>query len=148
MSDAITQDLAVVLLDLAWLAPRTIGAERDRATLLPGTELEVMRLLVRRPALSVNQVAEALRLQPTNVSTTVRSLIERGLIERRRDEHDGRVARLYPTSRALANREDHEAAWGQALEHVLAGLAAADAKQLLAAAPALRALAASLGQEA
>ena len=147
MSDAATQDLAVVLLDLAWLAPRTIGAERDTETLLPGTELEVMRLLVRRPALSVNQVAQALRMQATNVSTAVRSLIERGLIERRRDEHDGRVARLHPTSRALANREDHEAVWGQVLDGVLAGLTPADAKRLLAAAPALRALAASLGDE-
>ncbi len=148
MSDAATKDLAVVILDLAWLAPRTIGAERDPATLLPGSELEVMRLLVRRPALSVNQVAQALRLQSTNVSTTVRSLIERGLIERRRDEHDGRVARLYPTAQALTNREDHEAAWGEALDRVLAGLAPADAKRLVAAAPALRVLAASLGQTA
>jgi DNA-binding MarR family transcriptional regulator len=148
MGDAVTEELAVVLLDLAWLAPRTIGVERDPATLLSGTELEVMRLLVRRPALSVSQVAQALHLQSTNVSTTVRSLIERGLIERRRDEHDGRVARLYPTSQALANREEHEAAWGEALDRVLAGLAPADAKRLLSAAPALRALAASLGQEA
>jgi DNA-binding MarR family transcriptional regulator len=148
MHDAATQELAVVLLDLAWLAPRTIGVERDPATLLPGTELEVMRLLVRRPALSVNQVAQGLRLQSTNVSTTVRSLIERGLIERRRDEHDRRVARLYPTSQALANREEHEAAWGGALDRVLAGLAPADAKRLLAVAPALRALAGSLGRAA
>lgn len=147
MSDATTRDLAVALLDLAWLLPRTIGAERDPATRLPISELEVMRLLVRRPGLSVSDVAAALRLQATNVSTSIRSLVARGLVERRRDQHDGRVARLHPTPRALAHRDNQEIAWGEALDRVLAQLPASDATTLLAAAPTLRTLASSLSQE-
>jgi DNA-binding transcriptional ArsR family regulator len=99
------EDLAVPLFDLAWLLPRTIGAERDPRWVLPASELEVMRLLVRRPGASVNDVAAGLRLQPANVSTTLRSLERRGLVERRRDEQDGRVVRLHPTALALEHRE-------------------------------------------
>ncbi|MCW2986771.1 MAG: hypothetical protein JWR63_4341, partial [Conexibacter sp.] len=48
--------LAVVLQDLAWLLPRTIGAAELEREPLPLSELEVMRLLVRRPGLSVGEV--------------------------------------------------------------------------------------------
>ena len=141
------EDLAVPLFDLAWLLPRTIGAEGDPRWVLPASELEVMRLLVRRPGVSVNDVAAGLRLQPANVSTTVRSLEGRGLVERRRDEQDGRVVRLHPTALALEHREQQEAAWGEALARALADLPAADAARLREAAPALRALAAALARE-
>lgn len=70
-----------------------------------------MRLLVRRPGLNVNDTASALHLQPANVSTALRALEARGLLERRRDPDDGRVVRLYPTSDALAHRQEQEIAW-------------------------------------
>jgi DNA-binding MarR family transcriptional regulator len=146
MSEA--TELAIVLHDLAWLLPRTIGAEHDPAHVLPSSELEVMRLLTRRPGASVSEVAAAMRLQPANVSTAIRALEARGLIERRRDEADGRVVRLHPTRHALAHRADQETAWGDALDRALAGLPKADAARLRAAAPALRALAAALGRDA
>jgi DNA-binding MarR family transcriptional regulator len=141
------EDLAVPLFDLAWLLPRTIGAERDPGRVLPSSELEVMRLLVRRPGLNVNDAAAALRLQPANVSTSVRALERRGLVERRRDEQDGRVVRLHPTALALEHREQQEAAWGESLARALADLDPVDASQLRAAAPALRSLATTLARE-
>ncbi|HEX9624965.1 MAG TPA: MarR family transcriptional regulator [Streptosporangiaceae bacterium] len=135
------KELAVTLFDLAWLLPRTIGAEDSGGAGLPYSELEVMRLLVRQPGLSVNEVASALELQSSNVSTAIRSLVARGLIERRRDERDGRVTRLYPTRTAIAHRDGQEAAWGKALARCLAQLPDAERERLLAAAPALEALA-------
>src|ERR1700751_2216074 len=62
MEEPTPTDLAVVLHDLAWVLPRTIGRERDPRHLLPASELEIMRLLVRRPGLSVNEGAAGLRL--------------------------------------------------------------------------------------
>ncbi|HTP18075.1 MAG TPA: MarR family transcriptional regulator [Solirubrobacteraceae bacterium] len=138
-------DLAVVLHDLAWLLPRTIGREREPGHVLPASELEIMRLLVRRPGLSVNEAAAELRLAAANVSTALRALAARGLLERRRDPADGRVVRLYPTAAALAHRSDQELAWGNALAQALAALPRADAKRALAATPSLRSLAAVLG---
>lgn len=133
------RDLAIVLNDLAWLLPRTIGAEAARADPLPPSELEVMRLLARRPGLSVNEVAAELGLQPSNVSTAVRSLVAQGILERRPDDDDRRVVRLVPTSVALQSREQRELSWGASLETVLADIP--NRAALEAALPALRALA-------
>jgi DNA-binding MarR family transcriptional regulator len=135
------KDLAVVLQDLAWLLPRTIGAAELQREALPLSELEVMRLLVRRPGLSVKEVAAELGLHGPNVSAAVRSLAARGLLDRRRDPDDGRVTRLFPTRRAISTRDRREDGWAAAMAAALDDLSPADAAALLAAAPALRALA-------
>lgn len=139
------KDLAVVLQDLAWLLPRTIGAAELEREALPLSELEVMRLLVRRPGLSVGQVAAELGLHGPNASAAVRSLAARGLVERRRDPDDGRIARLHPTRRAIATRDRREDGWAAAMAGALAALEPAEAAALVAATPALRALAERLG---
>src|SRR3954470_15157732 len=136
-----SKDLAVTLFDLAWLLPRTVGAAGDEDETLPLSELEVMRLLVRRPGCSVNDAAGELGLQPSNVSAAVRALVARGLVERRRDEQDARVVRLHPTGEAIARRDRRETVWGGELERRLGELSDADRRRLLAATPALQALA-------
>ena len=136
-----SKELAVTLFDLAWLLPRTVGAVGPGDAGLPLSELEVMRLLVRQPGLSVGEAAKALGLQSSNVSATVRSLVARDLLERRRDEGDGRMTRLYPTRKAIAHRDRQEAAWGDQLARRLGELPDAERGRLLAAAPALEALA-------
>jgi DNA-binding MarR family transcriptional regulator len=115
---------------------------------MPRSEIEVMRLLVRRPGLSVNETAAELGLQPPNASTAVRSLVERGELERRADPEDGRIVRLHPTRQALAVRAAQERAWGKALDQVLAGLRPENRQRLLGAAPALIALATALSEQA
>jgi len=135
------RDLAVVLHDLAWLLPRTVGAPAARAEPQPPTALEIMRLLARRPGLSVNDVAREIGVQPNNVSTAVRLLEADGLLAKRRDEADGRVARLHPTAKAMAARGRREEAWGDAMTDALDHLDPADAEALLAASTALRRLA-------
>jgi DNA-binding MarR family transcriptional regulator len=141
------RDLAVVLHDLGWLLPRTIGLAAARQEPLPASELEVIRLLVRRPGLSVNDVARELGLQPSNASTAIRLLIARGTLERRQDSADARVARLFPTAAAYAARDRREQSWGEQLAGVLGGLPAADRTRLTAAVPALRQLAARLADD-
>ena len=140
-----TRELAVALHDLAWLLPRTLDpqAEADLEP-LPTSELEVMRLLVRRPGLSVGDVARELGLQPSNASAAVRGLLARGLLERRADESDGRIARLAPTTQAQAIRRRREEAWGKLLRGQLTRLRAEDVASLLAAVEPLQALAAAL----
>jgi DNA-binding MarR family transcriptional regulator len=141
------EQLAVTLYDLAWLLPRTVGADEARRDPMPPTELEIMKLLVRRPGLSVTEVARDLGLQPSNVSTAVRSLGERGMIERRTHENDARVGRLHPTRLAVRNRRSREQAWGRSLERVIADLPADSARRLRGAVPALEELAAALAGE-
>jgi DNA-binding MarR family transcriptional regulator len=140
-----TQELAVVLNDIAWLLPRTLGRAALPDDDLPASELEVMRLLVRRPGLSVNEVAAELAMRPSNVSATARTLIAQGLLERRKDEGDARVARLHPTDQAIANRERRETAWGDALNKYLESMSASERKRLLASNGPLRQLVEALG---
>lgn len=146
-SAARLRELAVALHDIAWLMPRKfdpwaeVGLDE-----LPASELEVMRLLVRAPGLSVGEVALELGLQPSNTSATIRALINRGLLERKQDDRDGRISRLAPTARAQAIRRQREEAWGVLLRARLRRLNPEDAAQLLAAADALQALAGNLAE--
>jgi DNA-binding MarR family transcriptional regulator len=140
-----SRELAVVLHDIAWLLPRTIDPWAEAGLdPLPASELEVMRLLVRAPELSVGEVARELGLQPSNASAAVRGLVARGLLERRPDPRDGRISRLVPTERAQAIRRQREGAWGQLLRTRLSRLQPEDAAQLLGAVDSLRALAMEL----
>jgi len=61
---------------------------------LTGSQLDLVRLVRRRPGLSVTQAAEELRLAPNSVSTLVRQLTDAGLLVRTCDDRDRRVARL------------------------------------------------------
>ena len=140
-----SREIAVVLHDIAWLLPRKVDPSAEAGLeQLPPTELEVMRLLVRAPALSVGEVAHQLGLQPSNASAAIRGLLARGLLERRRDTRDGRISRLRPTAKAQAIRRQRERAWGELIRARLAQLAPEDAAQLLAAVDALRSLANNL----
>jgi DNA-binding MarR family transcriptional regulator len=103
-----------------------------------------MRLLVRRPGLSVNEAAAELGLQASNLSSAVRSLVARGELERRADPDDRRVVRLYPTAQAMEVRDAQEQAWGAALDLVLAELGPGERDTLRDAAPALAVLAQAL----
>jgi DNA-binding MarR family transcriptional regulator len=142
--------LIAALHDLAWLLPRTIDvqAEQDpRLDSLPRSELEIMRLLVRRPGLTVGEVARELGLQRTNASTGTRALVRRGLLASERDALDGRVARLTPTALAIRYRELREQAWAAALEERLEAVGAEQRERILACAEPLQTLAAALAHE-
>ena len=135
----------MTLQDLAWLLPRTIGAvQADGLDRLPTGELEIMRLLVRRPGLTLGQVAAELAIQPSNASATVRTLVARGLVLRARDPRDKRVYYLHPTQRADEIRRRRETLWGLELADRLEFLSEADVAQILQAGPALRELADNL----
>jgi DNA-binding MarR family transcriptional regulator len=147
---AAERTLIAALHDLAWLLPRTIDAQAEqdpRLDALPRSELEIMRLLVRRPGLTVGEVARELGLQRTNASTGIGSLVRRGLLASERDELDGRVARLTPTPLAIRYRDLREQAWAAALRERLEGLPEEERARILACAEPLQTLAAALARE-
>jgi DNA-binding MarR family transcriptional regulator len=61
---------------------------------LTGAQLDLVRLIRRRPGVSVAEAAAELRLAANTVSTLVRQLTGAGLLVRRSDPADRRVARL------------------------------------------------------
>jgi DNA-binding MarR family transcriptional regulator len=72
---------------------RLVGRPAELAE-LTGAQLDLVRLVRRRPGISVAAAASELRLAPNTVSTLVRELRNRGMLVRSVDRRDRRVARL------------------------------------------------------
>jgi DNA-binding MarR family transcriptional regulator len=111
---------------------------------LTGAQLELVRLLRRRPGVSVAEAASELRLAPNTVSTLVRELSAAGLLVRTTDSADRRVARLdlAPAMRRTVERwRDRRV---DALAAAFERLSATERRRLLAALPCFEHLAGSL----
>jgi DNA-binding MarR family transcriptional regulator len=113
------------------------GSTRDLYKLLAEldlslTQLKLLHVLVECEAeISVKELAEAMSMSLPNASRTVDHLLQRGLVERREDEHDRRVKRVgaTPAARVLIDRVD--TARLQGLEAWAADLSPAQRRQLL-----------------
>jgi DNA-binding MarR family transcriptional regulator len=90
------------------------GSTRDLYRLLAEvdlsmTQLKLLHVLVEcKSEASVKELAEELSMSLPNASRTIDGLLQRGLVERREDEHDRRVKRVGPTpgARELIDRVD------------------------------------------
>jgi DNA-binding MarR family transcriptional regulator len=125
-------------------AVRRDAARPDELSSLSGAQVELVRLLRRRPGLSVADAARELALAPNTVSTLVRQLGDAGVLERRPDPDDRRVAHLDlapPLRQTLEAWRDRRT---ETVEAALASVPAADRARLDAALPALAALTAAL----
>ncbi|MFT4044007.1 MAG: MarR family winged helix-turn-helix transcriptional regulator [Gordonia sp. (in: high G+C Gram-positive bacteria)] len=67
---------------------------------LCGTDATVLRWIHRNPGTTPSDTAEATRLRRPNLSAALRSLEDKGLVERRSDPADARCVRLRITPRA------------------------------------------------
>jgi DNA-binding MarR family transcriptional regulator len=115
---------------------------------LPSSELDVLRFVGTHPGASVSEVARGLRLQTSNVSTTVRALVERGLIVRQPDPRDQRRSLLRSSHLAEEHRRLLGRAWSRSIGGALAELGDDDVAAVRAAVPALTRLAETLGRRA
>lgn len=96
--------------DLAAELPRTVGRFRRQLRRATGTgyapgqlsesQAELLRLVSRRPGVSVSVAAAELGLVPNTASTLVSKLCCAGLLERTADTADRRVSRLRLTESA------------------------------------------------
>ncbi len=62
---------------------------------LSESQAELLRLIARRPGISVNEAAAELGLVPNTASTLVSKLVGAGLLDRHVDPRDRRVGRLH-----------------------------------------------------
>jgi DNA-binding MarR family transcriptional regulator len=61
---------------------------------LSGAQVELVRLVHRQPGISIAESAAELGVAPNTVSTLVREMVDAGLLVRKADSVDRRVARL------------------------------------------------------
>ncbi|MGW4232745.1 MarR family winged helix-turn-helix transcriptional regulator [Streptomyces sp. NPDC004980] len=97
--DRVASALVAVLPVLHRSLERHVGREFPHPR-LPEGQLALLFLVEEREGITVRESAEALLMKPNNVSALVSQLTESGLLERRRDTTDKRVAHLYPTATA------------------------------------------------
>ena len=112
---------------------------------LSGAQIELVRLVRRRPGLSVAEAAAALGLAPNTVSTLVGQLAETDVLERVSDPQDRRVARLTLTAHAKERVERWRDQRASATATAIAGLEPSQRAELERAIPIITRLAAALG---
>ncbi|MBO0679580.1 MarR family transcriptional regulator [Mycolicibacterium sp. S2-37] len=135
------RDIAAAVRTVVW-SLRRFGERQVGLDPLPHSEFEVIRTVSDHPGVTVSDVARILALQPSNVSTTVRRLVERGLIERSPDAHDRRSIRLRLTAKAAEHKKRIDAVWADGVRGQLSTMTAQEAALLAEAAPLLQRLAA------
>lgn len=128
------RDIAVAVRTVVW-SLRRFGERQVGLDPLPHSEFEVIRTVSDNPGITVSDVARTLALQPSNVSTTVRRLVERGLLERSPDDHDRRVIRLHLTAKATDHKKRIDAVWVDGVREQLAQLSDEEAALIAEAAP-------------
>jgi DNA-binding MarR family transcriptional regulator len=67
---------------------------------ITGPQRLVLRVVGRFPGLSAGELAHIVRLHPSTITGILQRLVARGLLERKRDPHDSRRARLHLRARA------------------------------------------------
>jgi DNA-binding MarR family transcriptional regulator len=121
-------------------ALRRYGERQSGLTPLPQSELEVLRTIGDNPGCTVSEVARLLQLQPSNVSTTVRHLMDRGLVVRAVNPDDRRSAQLHLSETAKRHKQMITDAWVTALQQQLVTMTDHEVSVLVEAAPLLRRL--------
>src|SRR5580658_7320996 len=108
---------------------------------LTPTQYSVLALVRSRGPLGLAELTELEGLNPTMVSRIIKVLDERGLIRRTPDPDDMRAARLEATPAGAQVNDRVRAQRNQVLSECLSRLPAETANTLLAAVPAMEALA-------
>jgi DNA-binding MarR family transcriptional regulator len=104
------------LADLVLIIAREIqfrGYADERAVRLSASEGMVMRHLKREPAAPPSHIAAATGLQRTNLSTVLRGLELKGMIERRTAPDDRRGVTVHATPLGISNNALVRKEWGE-----------------------------------
>jgi DNA-binding MarR family transcriptional regulator len=115
---------------------------------LTPTELSILATITRRGSLRLTELAEFERVNPTMLSRIAARLAEAELISRRPDAEDRRAVRVEATAAGHALNERIRAERTSALASHLDELSDDEVAALLAALPALEALADGLRRDA
>ncbi|MDT4945764.1 MAG: hypothetical protein QOH14_2497 [Pseudonocardiales bacterium] len=140
---ALAEELFAAIGQLRRQTRRQAGRPWPVAT-VSGAQIELIRLLRRRPETSVAEAAAELGLAANTVSTLVGQLVTAGVLQRTPDPDDRRVARLALTAAAQRRVERWRDQRATLLAEALAGLSRDDRAALRRAAGIMTRLSADL----
>jgi DNA-binding MarR family transcriptional regulator len=107
---------------------------------VPPSESELLSLVARVPGVSIKEAANQLDIAQNTVSTLVRALRSKGLLERRSRSHDRRVASLHLTSRGARRSALVRKRRNEVLTQAMDSLTTQDRQVLEQALPTMRRL--------
>jgi DNA-binding MarR family transcriptional regulator len=124
------------------IALRRVARRAARKNLpeLPSSESELLSLVEELKGIGVSEAARLMQVSPNTVSTLIRSLTRRGLLERLSDPSDRRAALLHVTGAGAARIRRIRRQRADAMTKAMLALAEADRKTLASAVPAMRRL--------
>ena len=129
MDATVTDEALADLADLVLRVSREIdpnGSSALDVVPLTGTEVLVLRWVDMHPGTSPSATAEATALQRSNLSAALRSLVAKGMVDRRVDPRDARLVQLFATEQAAANIRVLRAHWAGKLRAALGDAATDD----------------------
>ena len=68
---------------------------------LPPAQAGAMKVIIRHPGLSQRELADKLHIQRATATVMLQKMEKSGYIDRRPDQEDQRISRIYPTESAL-----------------------------------------------
>lgn len=125
---------------------RRAAVRRNGTDRLPDAQIEVLRLVERRPGICVRDAAAALRAAPNTVSTLVGDLAEAGLLARERSPENRRQVRLTLTGEARHRIDAYQEQRRAVVEEALDRLGDEARDRITAVLPDLRLLADLIAQ--
>lgn len=120
---------------------RRLGERPNARMDISQSEMEVLHFISTHPGCGVSDIARLRFLRPSNVSATVRRLLDGGLIERESNTRDRRAQNLYVSKdgeNLLAQLIDH---WGALVYEIVRTMSRKDTCALMKALPSLLTLA-------
>ncbi|MCQ4209256.1 MarR family winged helix-turn-helix transcriptional regulator [Streptomyces longispororuber] len=118
---------------------RRVGQDFDRPK-PSDAQIALLRFVARQEGATVREAADALLMRPNNVSAIVSQLTRQGLLDRRQDSGDKRIAHLYPTARARRELAEVRRLEGKHLAQALQALTDGERDALGSAVGALTSL--------
>lgn len=143
--DGSSTEMAVEFQDTV-IALRRVARRAARRNLpeLPSSESELLSLVEELKGIGVNEAARLMQVSPNTVSTLIRSLTKRGLLQRLSDPTDRRAALLHVTGAGAARIRRIRRQRAEAITKAMDALEGADRETLANAVPAMRRLLAEL----
>ncbi len=75
---------------------------------LPPAQAGAMRVIIRSPGLSQRELADRLHIKRATATVMLQKMEKAGHIERRPDQEDQRISRIYPTETAIATDSENQ----------------------------------------
>jgi DNA-binding MarR family transcriptional regulator len=116
--DDVTQHVPEILFDTSANIRLRAPTEAGLAE-LPPSELEVLRLVSMHPGCGILFITEHTKMRQANASTAVRSLVERGLLQKQVDPRDRRAVQLSATRQASQDLEALREVWNKRIKSAL-----------------------------